>query len=184
MAATTARSGGGTGGAVHAVATTWTASIQLVIPEGILVHPAAVDRALDVLRGRGPSHAVNGSRLFIAWGVTGDTLMDAQKEALIYARTVAELLDLGVGGMTGFRVDSNDDVAMGDDPEMVGVQESAEILGVSKQRVHQLVAGDPAFPKAVRRLAATPLWRGADVRNYAAARQDKRRRPLSIPSVN
>ena len=51
----------------------------------------------------------------------------------------------------------------------VGVGEAAEILGVSKQRVHQL-AGEESFPKPILRLKATPVWQRWDVEQFARTR--------------
>jgi hypothetical protein len=52
-------------------------------------------------------------------------------------------------------------------PDLVGIAEIAEILGVSRQRAHVLT-GSPAFPDPVARLAATPVWRRTAVDSYAA----------------
>lgn len=46
--------------------------------------------------------------------------------------------------------------------KLVGAQEIAELLGVSRQRVHQL-AGSGGFPEPVERLAQGSVWRLRDV---------------------
>lgn len=47
-------------------------------------------------------------------------------------------------------------------PDLVSGPEAAAVLGVSKQRVHQLAAEHPDFPKPLYELAAGKLWdRGA-----------------------
>lgn len=51
-------------------------------------------------------------------------------------------------------------------PELVGVSEVAKIAGVSRQRAHQLAAGE-TFPSPVATLAAGPVWRAAAVRAWA-----------------
>lgn len=45
---------------------------------------------------------------------------------------------------------------------LAGVQEVAELLGVSRQRVHQLVAA-PGFPQPIADLAAGRIWDLSDV---------------------
>lgn len=50
--------------------------------------------------------------------------------------------------------------------ELVGVAEVAEMLGVTRQRVHQLVAG-PGFPEPVARLSAGLIWLRSDVQRWA-----------------
>lgn len=54
--------------------------------------------------------------------------------------------------------------------DLMGVGEAAALLRVSKQRIHQLArTGD--FPEPVARLAATPVWSGAALREYAGNRR-------------
>jgi hypothetical protein len=43
-------------------------------------------------------------------------------------------------------------------PELVSVPEAAEILGVSKQRVHQLAATNASFPEPMYELTTGKLW--------------------------
>lgn len=57
--------------------------------------------------------------------------------------------------------------------DLMGAQEVAELLGVSRQRVHQL-AERPDFPRPVATLAAGKIWRGEDVRAWAA----RHRKPI------
>ena len=51
-------------------------------------------------------------------------------------------------------------------PELMGVAEIAELLGVSRQRVHQLtkVAG---FPRPVAELSAGSIWEREAVEEWA-----------------
>lgn len=48
----------------------------------------------------------------------------------------------------------------------MGISEIAKFLGVSRQRVGQLAAGEN-FPQPVARLAAGPIWEAADVERWA-----------------
>ena len=50
--------------------------------------------------------------------------------------------------------------------ELVGTAEIAELLGVSRQRVHQLVS-KPDFPRPLAVLAAGMIWRREDVEEWA-----------------
>jgi predicted DNA-binding transcriptional regulator AlpA len=43
-------------------------------------------------------------------------------------------------------------------PDIVSAPEVAEILGVSRQRVHQLIGDHPAFPPPIVRVGSGPLW--------------------------
>lgn len=50
---------------------------------------------------------------------------------------------------------------------LMGFAEIADLLGVSRQRVTQLRASDPTFPKPVSVLRATPVWESADIEKWA-----------------
>lgn len=52
--------------------------------------------------------------------------------------------------------------------ELAGVAEIAELLGVTRQRVHQL-AKTPGFPKPLAELSAGAIWDRAEVENWARA---------------
>lgn len=51
---------------------------------------------------------------------------------------------------------------------LVGAQEIARMLGVSRQRVSQLV-GKPDFPQATVELAMGKVWHRAEVETWARA---------------
>ena len=61
-------------------------------------------------------------------------------------------------------------------PELCGVSEAARILGISKQRVSQLVSSR-AFPRPIVRLEATPVWRCSAILRFADAWERKSGRP-------
>ncbi len=48
----------------------------------------------------------------------------------------------------------------------MGISEIAELLGVSRQRAHQLAASH-GFPEPVARLAQGPVWETAEVEKWA-----------------
>jgi predicted DNA-binding transcriptional regulator AlpA len=52
--------------------------------------------------------------------------------------------------------------------ELVGVAEIAEMLGVTRQRVHQLTKA-PEFPRPVAELSAGSIWAREDVERWARA---------------
>jgi predicted DNA-binding transcriptional regulator AlpA len=43
------------------------------------------------------------------------------------------------------------------------------MLGVSRQRVHQLTEEDPSFPKPAAELATGRVWETADIEKWAKA---------------
>lgn len=52
-------------------------------------------------------------------------------------------------------------------PELVGIHEIAQLLGVRRETVHYH-AGRPGFPEPVARLAQGKVWKAADVREWRA----------------
>lgn len=61
-------------------------------------------------------------------------------------------------------------------PELVGVREVAELLGVSKQRVDQLRQRED-FPKPLARLASGPVWDALMLTHFLAGWERKSGRP-------
>lgn len=52
-------------------------------------------------------------------------------------------------------------------PELVGANEAAAIVEVTRQRIHQLATTHPDFPAPVYRLAMGPVWVESAVRAFA-----------------
>jgi hypothetical protein len=63
-------------------------------------------------------------------------------------------------------------------PDLVGVAELAEQLGVSRQRAWT-VTGRPDFPEPVARLKATPVWTADSVRRFLETWPRKAGRPAA-----
>jgi predicted DNA-binding transcriptional regulator AlpA len=51
--------------------------------------------------------------------------------------------------------------------DLVGVTEVREMLGISRQRVHQLIRDDATFPKPAAELASGKIWFRKDVEVWA-----------------
>jgi hypothetical protein len=66
-------------------------------------------------------------------------------------------------------------------PDLVGATEAATILGVSRQRVHQLLRENPGFPEPLYHLRSTgPLWVRQGIESFA---RHWERRPGRPPKV-
>ena len=61
--------------------------------------------------------------------------------------------------------------------ELVSVPEVAEMLGVSRQRVHQLIQSSGDFPKPEAELAVGRIWRRADIERWIAEHPRRPGRP-------
>ena len=58
---------------------------------------------------------------------------------------------------------------MTDNADLMGTSEVAALLGISRQRV-LVIARHPDFPKPLVVLKMGNIWRGRDVRTWAATR--------------
>jgi len=67
--------------------------------------------------------------------------------------------------------------------ELMGVSEIAELLGVSRQRVNQLIAGED-FPRPVSRLAAGPVFTTASIEAFQKRWTRKSGRPWHKAAAN
>src|SRR5205809_361383 len=54
--------------------------------------------------------------------------------------------------------------------DVVGVAEIAQLLAVSRQRVHEIIRNDESFPEPAADLAAGRIWQRGDVEAWMASR--------------
>lgn len=59
--------------------------------------------------------------------------------------------------------------------ELAGVAEVAQMLGVSRQRVHQIVQTNPEFPKPIAELSAGRIWRREEIEVWAQTHPDRQK---------
>jgi hypothetical protein len=62
-------------------------------------------------------------------------------------------------------------------PDLVSGPEAAELLGVSRQRLHQLARSHPHFPEPLYQLRVGPLWIRAGIEAFAQRWARKPGRP-------
>jgi len=100
--------------------------------------------------------------------------LQVDADGLVAANTLvlAAVGDVLPGGMTlrAVRVLSEEEMRRPCEQHLVGFAEAQDVLGVSKQRVDQLVKGDPRFPKPVARLRSGPAWTWDSVAWYGDER--------------
>lgn len=117
-------------------------------------------------------------RISLQLAVEATTLHRAQEEArrkvteaLRAAGHRAQLVSMAVMSWEEFEAE-----LAAAPPEIMGVQEIADLLEVSRQRAHQL-AQRPDFPEPLARLASGSVWAGATVRRWAATWERRQGRP-------
>jgi predicted DNA-binding transcriptional regulator AlpA len=53
--------------------------------------------------------------------------------------------------------------------ELVGLTEVATLVGISRQRVLQLIESDPDFPEPAAQMARGRVWKKLDIEKWAKA---------------
>lgn len=67
--------------------------------------------------------------------------------------------------------------------DVVGVAEIARKLGVSRQRVHEIIRSDTDFPEPAAELSAGRIWKAPDVERWMSARE-RRAKEVEVEDVN
>jgi predicted DNA-binding transcriptional regulator AlpA len=146
-------------------------SVQIELPDGFQLHPTAFQRIDRFLRGRAPVFR-SGPKLFgLTFAVSGTDNAAALDESRPIVVKVLKTIGLQREAVTKITLVNVDEIDQELDqiPELVGLTEAAAILGVSRQRVHQL-AQKNSFPSPVARLSSGSIWRETEVRNYGITR--------------
>ncbi len=150
----------------------WSVAVEMALAVG--EGAKAIDR-IDELLERLRDHAAVASytptELEVRMTVEEDTPQDAALMAI--APLFAALREIGLSAQSDdilrLEVQTMEDldreIAASDVPELVGVTELAEALGVSKQRASEL-ARAKNFPPPVAHLASGPVWRKASIGRF------------------
>lgn len=150
----------------------WTVTVTIRVPDPTTyMVDETFQRVVKVLKGHGPVLRLQREDLVVGFGVDAATPRAAQEEAAPLITSITNVLGLAAEAVVDIQLTNNQELGSEEDPlpSCIGVGEAAEILGVSKQRVHQLTR-ESGFPKPVFRLKATPVWRETDVRRLAQQR--------------
>jgi hypothetical protein len=110
---------------------------------------------------------------------TGDPLRAAEDLAQLGVKWAAEM---GIhADMVGISVLTNEQAeaeAMSPSiPPLASAADAAEILGISRQRVHQLSKQHPRFPAAIAQVAIGPLWTVDAIQWFASVWERRSGRP-------
>ena len=155
----------------------WTVRVVLATREQVS------DADLDQLADRADvddatvARRADGRGLVITIDLRHRDALDAAANARVRAERLigedAQLVDLRV-----CTPDIADAEAFSPDtPELLSAPDVAEVLGVSRQRVHQLLMEHPRFPAPYARLGSGPIWSRPAVEHFAAGWTRKPGRP-------
>lgn len=153
----------------------WTGTVRVIVPDLAAISDQAVQRIHEVLLGRAPGVKKTPSTIDVAFGLQGESFPESEQEAKTVINRLVEALGIPLNAVSLLRIANNGqiDASIAELPVCVGVGEAAEILGVSKQRVTQLAAENPDFPKPEFRLRATPVWQDHKIRQFAQNRRSR-----------
>ena len=149
----------------------WSVRFEINRPEVAFTEDHA-DQVMDGLASYGPSVSYSRHTLSARFCVEADSSERAHRSGLRLFRSA--LQKTGVRIRADWPIDCEimvvEDLdrvlAEPDVPDLVGVDEVARMLDVSKQRASQL-AKKPEFPKPVVALASGPVWKKVAVARFA-----------------
>lgn len=107
-----------------------------------------------------------------AWATVAVDAPDVLEAARTAARAMADALEkVGLPGALEALEVEPEDRASEPSPELLGASDVARLLGVSRQRVYQLLEERADFPRPAAALARGSVWRRHDVEAWARGRR-------------
>lgn len=145
--------------------------------------PDLADR-LDAMDGSA-ANIPHGRFTITLWVDDEDSPLEAEARSLMKAQQVSRDYGLGeevvaVEAMTEHEFDQRAETP--NYPELVSAAEAGEVLGVSRQRVHQLASAHSDFPVPLYELGAGKLWTRAAMEGFARRWTRKPGRPAKEAS--
>lgn len=127
------------------------------------------------------SNRADGPGYTVTVDVEADGLLAAANVGARFALTElgadlrAQVVDLRVTTPERFEAEA----LRPDFPPLASAADAAEILGVSRQRVHQLAASNTRFPAPVARVRTGPLWAVPAIEHFASVWDRRPGRPAT-----
>jgi hypothetical protein len=163
----------------------WSVSIDAEGPAGGSVSEDGLETFLAEIASTGGVVVGAGNRYGARMNVVGSAkqAIEAAIRTFRKASSEAELPNWPIVRVEASTIDELDrELARPLFPDLVGVTEVAALLGVSKQRVSQLVrASNPKFPQPMFELAATPVWSRWQIDHFAESWDREPGRPRAMP---
>ena len=149
----------------------WSVRFEINKPDVVFTEDHA-DQVMDALSSHSPSVSYGPHAMSARLCVEADSPKQALDSGLNLLRSALKIGKAGtlLSGIMSAEVQALDDLdrSVQDPsiPDLVGVDEVAKMLEVSKQRASQL-AKKPEFPKPVATLASGPVWKKVAVARFA-----------------
>lgn len=161
----------------------WTVLVEAVAPEGaspLDIDDPAIDRFLEALDGWGGAVSAGANGWSARIAVEARNVTDAITDATCVVGENAK--KAGLPKWPVLRVEALEwaqfeaELAKPNFPDIIGTTEVAELLGVSRQRLHELRT-QGRFPEPMTVLAASPIWMRPTVEAFLEAWPRKGGRP-------
>ncbi|ROO82607.1 hypothetical protein EDD29_0088 [Actinocorallia herbida] len=150
--------------------TAWTARIIAVT--GTLTTDQTETIAAGLPPGATAQQLGDTDRTILSFEIAdADNLVEATSDAYALARAVLKST-LGTADLVGARIDTTADyweeLMHPQEPDLIGISEVAEMLGVSRQRAEKMASGgqNSRFPKALRSEGRAKLYHRVAVERF------------------
>lgn len=122
-----------------------------------------IDQLTQELQDASPAVATADNRLAVRLWIEAPTAIDAihQAHALVSRKIDGPIVDVQATEWTRFEAD----LERSPIPELVGAAEAEAMLGISRQRFHQ-IRKTHAFPAPLTDVAATPIWTRQSIEEF------------------
>lgn len=166
--------------------TLWAVTIDTALLEPVT--DDQIGGLVDIMSAREAAVSVGDGRISCTIAVPADDAMKAAARADKTWRLELDSQQIVAGDNVALEVMTVDEQDRRLEqpilPEIWGTVEVADELGVSRQRVHQLVAEHSRFPEPLVRLGAGPLWLADTIRAFNATWERKPGRPRAVPPAD
>lgn len=165
--------------------TDWTALVTVATPSALDEHTLdALDDAAEA-RGATVTNRHGGPGYTVAMRVDSTDPVAAAEQSARFAREeIGADLSGTIVELRVLPVEQYEQEAMrADFPPLASATDAAEILGVSRQRVHQLHASNTRFPAPVTRVGNGPLWTVSAIEHFDQIWDRRPGRPRSDEEV-
>lgn len=164
----------------------FTVDVEARAPEGVgpLDHPEVyMDNLMGIIEAHDGVCGVNETSWDASITVDADDAHQAYEAGVHTLLEFATKVDLPWWPLVRVEVIREDvleeEVSRSNAPDLVSGPEVAGMLSVTRQRVHQLAADNPAFPKPLYKLGVGSLWTRSAIARFAEEWTRKPGRPRS-----
>jgi len=149
----------------------WSVRAEISAP-GMTFTEGHADEVMDALAANAPAVSYDPKAMSIRFCVEADSVGRASRTGLDLLRSALKAVGIRIPPATivAYEIEGLEDldrrVGKLNLPDLVGVDEVAKMLDVSKQRASEL-ARRANFPKPIARLASGPVWKKASIARHA-----------------